>query len=143
MKIKRELLERLHNKIPDHPPEIGGIFGSKDMNTITDFVVDRGMDEGCCVCSYTPNTDYLNLCIEKWVDSEIHFMGIFHTHFADVNTLSSADKDYIEQILNVMPEEISRLYFPVYTLPNRKITAYVAERFDNKILIYNEKVELI
>ena len=92
MKIQIEILKCLNDSITGEPPEIGGILGSLDGDTITHFVMDEIGLMPKRMCSYSPNVNFLNNCIENWTQDNISFKGIFHTHFAGVNSLSKADE---------------------------------------------------
>ena len=92
------------------PPETGGILGGQnEIITVEHF--DRGMQTDR-MCSYIPNIKELNDVIKQWQMKTISFIGIYHTHFWSVETLSEADKRYIDKILENMPLEFKRLYFP-------------------------------
>lgn len=127
MQISLAMLSFLNNNISDFPPETGGILGSDSNDVITDIILDIKSNTGHC-CSYSPNVDFLNSCIAEWAERNIQFVGIFHTHFAGVQTLSEADKKYIVSIMQAMPGGIDKLYFPIYVLPDRELICYVAER---------------
>lgn len=143
MKIRSCLLDELHEEISAFPPETGGILGSDYTEIITEIILDTNDHKTDFACSYSPNIQYFNECIEKWSDSGIAFMGVFHTHFANVRSLSNPDKVYIERIMKAMPEAICKLYFPIYTLPERRITAYIADKSEEGIIIYRDEVEII
>lgn len=112
--------------------EIGGIIGSKYENIVTDYVIDYGIKDDNCICSYYPNTEYLNKQISIWQEHNISFMGIFHIHFAKEGTLSENDKEYINCIMEAMPSSIDKLYFPIVLLPEKIIVPYRAERYGKK-----------
>lgn len=140
--IKKDILEKLNNQIGDEPPEVGGILGKDKHNIITEIAFDH-----CTTithpCSYYPNVNYLNGIIKKWNDNEIDFAGMFHTHFSNVETLSVGDKIYIEKILISMPVGINELYFPIYTLPNRKLILYRAYLIENKLITNKEHFDIV
>ncbi len=143
MNISRAAFDKLNTLISGEPPETGGILGSKKNNTITDIILDRTQKSFGISCYYEPDVDFLNKCIDEWAGNGILFKGVFHTHFAGVKTLSSADKKYISSIMKNMPEEIVYLYFPVFVLPNRELVCYKAERADSEVSIYLEDVIII
>ena len=128
MIIYKSAYNIINNLITDEPPETGGILGSNDGNIITNVIVDRNMEASIKRCIYSPNVDFLNECIATWAEENIVFMGIFHTHFMGVETLSDADKKYIHEIMEAMPKEIESLFFPVFVLPNRILACYKVER---------------
>lgn len=143
MWITRKVMNYIHSNISGLPPETGGILGSSDGIKITHVVMDQQEDETQYMCYYSPNIEFLNFFIEKWQKEDILFKGIFHTHFVGVQSLSSADKKYITNILNVMPIEIKDLYFPIYVLPNRELVVYRAFRNNNEIYIERDFWEII
>lgn len=128
MKITKEVLRQINDFVPERPPEIGGILGSRKKGIVTDVVFDKNQSEHNKLCSYAPNVDYLNERIKEWSESDIYFSGMFHIHFAGVKTLSEADRKYIREIMNCMPSEITQLYFPVFVMPDRELICYVADR---------------
>lgn len=114
------------------PFEIGGILGSADGEAVTEIIMDRCNGEQYR-CSYIPDVKYLNKCIAEWHEKSIRFMGVFHTHFANVKTLSQGDKAYITAIMNAMPDWVETLFFPVFILPKRELISYYANKKENKI----------
>ena len=142
MKIQKQILQELNKKIADMPPETGGILGSKNGVLIEKIVIDRpnGIDK---YCSYAPNVDFLNQALETWQKRNICFMGVFHTHFFGVKTLSEGDKNYITLIMQSMPKSIESLYFPIYLLPDRELVCYCAVRKDEIVEIYKEDLIIV
>ena len=124
MWIIRDVVNALNETICDLPPETGGVLGSDSDNVVTHYVHDVGVNDLSKCCSYTPNVGLLNKCISEWCGRGIRLMGVFHTHFAGVETLSQADIVYIESIMRAMPQEINQLFFPIYVLPDRNIIVY-------------------
>lgn len=138
MTITSDLLEIINRSIADYPPESGGILGSGNGEIIDNVVFDIPDHESSMGCAYSPDVDFLNKSIKQWSGDGIRFMGIFHTHFYGVQTLSCADKHYIDTIMQAMPEEINCLYFPVYVLPERKFVGYSATRKSGCVEIQQE-----
>ena len=120
--------------------ESGGILGAKQ-DTIDHVAFDKGIQN--TRCSYTPNINYINQVIEVWQRKRIQFMGMFHTHFFGVETLSQGDIEYIKSILSAMPNEIAKLYFPIILPEYKRIIPYIAERDSNGIKINKDKLEII
>lgn len=139
MKMKKCVWEKLNSMISERPPEIGGILGSADGITVTEVILDQPLEIPKRACSYSPNTASLNSCIQRWEEAGIRFVGIFHTHFAGVKTLSRGDMRYIFTIMAAMPERISQLYFPVLVFPQREMVVYIAARDE----IHEEMLELV
>lgn len=142
MKIKKEIYESIVNYPEEMPPEMGGIIGSTDHAVIDTFIGDPGR-KGECGCSYTPNTPFLNRMIHQWIQDNILFCGIVHTHFFDVRTLSSGDKEYIYRILEAMPADISELYFPLIVLPKREMVSYRAIIRNGQLMIANDQIKVL
>lgn len=140
MIISRGLLDVLHESLPVYPPESGGILGSLDGRKIDNVVFDIPSQESAMGCAYSPNVNFLNNQIKQWQCCGIHFMGIFHTHFYGIRTLSLADKKYIKTIMCTMPSSINCLLFPIYVLPKRIFIGYRAIRKDGCVEIENEEV---
>lgn len=142
MLISRQALDIISASVDDTPPEIGGIMGSLDGHTVTEIIMDE--PEGPRYnCYYAPNVRFLNNCISSWQQSDVEFMGVFHTHYAGVKTLSSADVKYITSIMNAMPEEIKSLYFPVFVLPQREMICYKAIKELSSVSIESETIEIV
>lgn len=59
-------------------------------------------------------------------------MGVFHTHFYGVNTLSEGDRAYIKQIMAAMPDGLECLYFPLIVFPDKEMIVYQASRSKNR-----------
>lgn len=143
MIIKKPLLEQLAVLIPDEPPETGGILGCEENGIITHIVLDKGLEVSGQCCSYYPNVTFLNQCIETWMALGIRFWGLFHTHFAGVETLSKEDFLYIQKIMMAMPPSVTELLFPVYVLPERYFVSYKARRNDCRVFIERDSVNII
>lgn len=143
MRIQKSVLDIIDNSISGIPPETGGILGSSNNTVIDEIIMDLPNITNTRPCSYSPNIDFLNRSIEVWLNSGIAFMGIFHTHFMGVNTLSVGDKKYINAIIYAMPEQINALYFPIYVLPNRELICYKAKRSKEAVDIQAEDIVIV
>jgi len=139
MIIVEDTALKILENIPNCPPEIGGILGG-DSKIITTFELDKGMSSQGCF--YVPNVKRLNKTITLWQENKIAFMGIFHTHFFDVATLSAGDISYITKIMKAMPEKINKLYFPLAIVPKKELIPYVAERNGENINIYRDSLNV-
>lgn len=139
MKIQASLLEQMIQDIPDTPPETGGILGGRD-DVVTVYSLDKGLLT-CAPCCYAPDTARLNGIISEWQSRGISFLGIFHTHFYGVESLSKGDKAYIARIMEAMPPCILSLYFPVVVLPSKELVVYKAVRSNGKIDIVADNLE--
>lgn len=139
MVITQEAMQAIRDGFLNASTELGGIMGSEDGITVSQIQFDRLDHPPAHPCSYTPNVDFLNICIDAWQKRGIQFMGIFHSHYGNSVSLSSADKRYICTIMQAMPEHIQRLYFPVYGLPDGALTVFFADRQGN---IFREKLDL-
>ena len=106
MKIKFDAYQQILQQQQPLTPETGGILGG-DGTTIFTFEPDKGLPCGK-MCSYAPDVQHLNRVIREWECSGTEFMGIYHTHFHNVCTLSQGDKKYIESIL------LNKFSFNVY-----------------------------
>lgn len=138
MRILRSVTDKINDSISGLPPETGGILGSSDNKIIDTVVFDLPAPENTRPCSYFPNVEFLNQNIDQWQNNGISFMGIFHTHFGGVKTLSSGDKKYINAIMCAMPKGINTLYFPLYVLPERELVCYKAERLNGSVEILQD-----
>ena len=140
MKVKKSVLDKINSNILDMPPEIGGIIGSHDSNLVDEIVIDQLNQANVRPCSYYPNVDFLNQTIEGWQENNINFMGVFHTHFVGVKTLSCGDKKYIDAIMKSMPPYIEYLYFPIFVLPDRELVCYKAKKQNGIVDICYEDI---
>lgn len=140
MTIQEKVYEKIIKALPEHPPEFGGLLGGKD-NIICTAELDHGVSRE--MCGYAPDVCRLNDVIKKWHQEDICFMGIFHTHFFHVRTLSEPDKKYIIEILGAMPKHITALYFPIAVLPEREIIPYIAVRKNPDVLIQEDKIVIL
>lgn len=138
--IEKSTYEYILNNVPKTPPEAGGILGAKQ-GTIVQAYLDKGLSKNK-YCCYEPNTFLLNSVIQNWQKQNIDFVGIFHTHYYGVSTLSKNDISYINLILNSMPEEVENLYFPVVLPEQQTIIPYIAIKTVNGIKIFEEKIKI-
>lgn len=132
MIIRSYVLNKLLEELPDKPPEVGGVIGGTK-EEITTYWLDDVQRCECKMCSYSPNVDSINKVIKEWQNINIRFLGLFHTHYFSVNTLSDGDIDYMKRIIRNMPENIEKLYFPIVVFPEKEMTLYVMEK-DNEIV---------
>jgi hypothetical protein len=140
MLISPTALEHLTRaEIPDNR-ETGGILGSYDNTGVVTHIAFDYDDYSLYPCEYRPHINYFNLCIEQWYKHRIQFIGFFHTHLHDVDSLSQGDILYINVIMNSMPQGIDSLYFPLYVLPSRKLKGYKATRQNGSVEIVEEQV---
>lgn len=141
MRMCREIFDEIVNVAIDAPPEIGGIIGG-DNNVVKTHYMDMGVSS-VKACSYTPNVSLLNGIISEWSVEGIQFMGIYHTHFFEVRTLSEGDIRYIRNILLAMPDEIDSLYFPLVVFPSRTMVCFKAIKKLDSMEICNDNLVLI
>ncbi|MBR6800877.1 MAG: hypothetical protein IKM61_03915 [Eubacteriaceae bacterium] len=137
MKITKSVYDGILAFTPPAPPERGGILGGKDGKIIIYASDTGGKSE---YDRYTPDTQSINKIIETWEKIGIGFMGIYHSHFQDGESLSNGDIKYIKKIMSVMPEK-AVLYFPLI-LPG-KIIAYRAENASPTVHITSDDIEII
>ena len=118
--------------------EAGGLLGStRGPNYIDTVVFDKGKTTPDRF-HYIPDSEKLNLTLQKWEDCGILFCGIFHSHLLGDTKLSEQDKNYINTIMNSMPADISQLQFPLFVLPQKEFVCFCARKENNKILIDSE-----
>ncbi len=125
--------------------EIGGIIGgikSRRKEIISRFRFDDNCHPNKSVC-YVPNTKNLNKIIAHWQERGTTFYGIFHSHLDTSEQLSSADKEYIKNIMLAMPDEVDHLYFPLVLPKCGKLIAFKAIRHDNQVDIIKDDIEII
>lgn len=139
MKISRYIYDQMLH-LPCVPPEIGGILGSKN-EEIDELVLDIAKPS-YSNSIYVPNVSFLNKCIDKWINEGIVFKGMFHTHALNWLELSSDDKKYIIQIMNAMPDSITKLFFPL-VFPQNFIKVFCAEKRNNQIIISEEEIKIV
>lgn len=122
------------------PPETGGILGSRN-GCINMFVHDEGVpDLGRMV--YIPQTAYLNAIIKSWHNEGIEFCGILHTHPYGQRELSGSDVQYINCIMEMMPNSVNRLYFPL-VFPGVCMISYCATNKKGKIIIAADDIIIL
>ena len=141
MRMCREIFDEIVNVAIDAPPENGAIIGG-DNNVVKTHYMDMGVSS-LKACSYTPNVSLLNGIISEWSVEGIQFMGIYHTHFFEVRTLSEGDIRYIRNILLGMPDEIDSLYFPLVVFPSRTMVCFKAIKKLDSIEICNDNLVLV
>ncbi len=109
MRITIQSYKMLLNS-PQVPPEVGGLLGGMN-DVISKVVFDRSQmiyDRA----EYIPNISFLNEILASWASEGVLFLGLFHTHPVNEKKLSSADKDYISDILKIIPEN-NICWFPI------------------------------
>lgn len=142
MIVLKDVYEEILLKTSSHMPETGGIIGGQS-EVITEVIFDNGKLNDGCKCRYTPDVNLMNKCIAEWIENGIDFYGMFHSHFYDVSTLSKGDISYIKMIMNSMPEEVNRLYFPIVIFPQKEIVSYLCIRDREGISIKEDSLSII
>ncbi len=132
-----DLIAKAAEKAKDH--EIGGILGADKGDFICQVVIDNTRSNDWY--TYTPNVELLNEIIARW--DQCQFIGFFHSHLNNQNTLSVGDRSYIRQIIRAMPSEIIHLYFPLYVIPENKLYGFKAQRVNDEIIITEDPVNII
>lgn len=140
MKIKKAIYDKILNFCPSVPPEAGGIIGQQ--NGIIGFAEfdSRTVQRDSAV--YVPNVEKLNSVIEKWNNLGIEFVGIFHSHPIDQETLSKDDIEYIKNVFENMPDSITELYFPI-VIPKSHIVSFKAIKKNHGVCVENDIIKII
>lgn len=141
MKILKEIHEQILHEQRAVPPETGGILGGNN-DIISSFYIDEGIPTSR-TCRYLPDTEKINKIIETWQADNILFIGLYHTHFFDVDTLSEGDMLYIKSIMANMPDCIDKLYFPVIVYPKSVIIPYCAKIVSGNLSVEKDILEII
>lgn len=137
MKIAEGLYRQIVNMIPAVPPETGGILGERN-GVICEVEFDEG-DIQNERYAYVPNVDRLNKVISQWVSEGIQFAGFFHSHPGKQEELSIADTAYIQRIMEVTPDAVHVLHFPI-VLPGKKMIGHIAEKVDGQVMVAQEEI---
>lgn len=125
----------------ENSSETGGILGGCNGIVMVSYY-DKGLPTSRR-CSYVPNVRDLNAVIRKWQKNSICFMGIYHTHFENVRSLSMSDIGYIERITRNMPQEITQLYFPIIISPDDEMICYIAKIVSGELVVEEDGLEII
>lgn len=138
MYITKEVYNKIVDKTPKPPPEMGGAIFQKN-DVVSQFVFDNGL---CEYGKYTPNVDFLNNQIKEFAEKGYEFCGVFHSHFPFGEKLSDDDKKYIEIITSSLKNQINKLYFPII-LPSDKLISYCSYIKDGKVIITDDNLFII
>lgn len=140
MQIFKKVYNELLSSTWYPPPESGGILGGCN-ETVTLFVSDEGNNSKTSY-KYEPNIALLNNNINEWLCNEIDFMGIYHSHPCNCETLSNADIEYINKIMKSINGYTNRLYFPI-VIPKKKIVSYYALIVADEVQIFRDAIQLL
>jgi len=138
--ITKDIFKKLLYECPVAPPEVGGILGGVD-GIIQTYVMDFPEDSSANN-RYMPNIKKLNQKIAEWLDKDIEFYGVFHTHYPYGYALSIEDKQYIVRIMEAMPARIIHLYFPIL-IPSDGMAAFKAVRDKGVIRIEADTMKFV
>jgi len=89
---------------------------------------------------YSPNVEYLNICLARWAEQGNEFYGIVHSHYQDDRRLSSGDLKYITRIFDALPMCIDKLYFPLIFPSTKQMVSFLASRTENGIRVVDDEV---
>ena len=137
MLILRNVYDELLRACPKLPPETGGLIGGRN-DIITAFMLDRPGAHG----RYAPDVNILNKTIAEWQERDISFYGLWHSHCTGGDELSTPDIIYIKKIMQAMPGNITRLYFPL-VFPGDKLLPFVATRSSDGVHIEKDALSFI
>jgi hypothetical protein len=140
LKILTNLFNNIISFFPNVPPENGGILGGTQ-NIITEYYHDSSTQKNI-IAEYIPNILVLNTQIRTWQKNGIEFYGLIHSHPQSEETLSSADIDYIIDIMKSIPYTEFSLYFPIL-IPHKTIIPYIVTKKDHNITILKDTLQLI
>lgn len=140
MYIKKEVYNKILFDTPKLPPESGGILGGYD-GKVTLFVSDKGKSLSSSY-KYEPNTELLNTTINNWLNNDVEFMGIYHSHPKNCEKLSVADIEYINQVMRSVSDYTDKLYFPL-VIPKEKIISFYGLIVADEIKIFQDVIQLI
>ncbi|MBQ8783892.1 MAG: Mov34/MPN/PAD-1 family protein [Clostridia bacterium] len=140
MMISKELYEEIVFSTLYPPPESGGLLGGHN-GVVTIFVSDKGSDIKTSY-KYKPDTVFFNRTINEWLNKNIDFMGIYHSHPHNCEALSSADIEYINEIMKSISGYTDKLYFPI-VIPKEKIISYYALIVADEIQIFHDAIQLL
>lgn len=138
--ISKELYEEIVFSTLYPPPESGGLLGGHN-GVVTIFVSDKGSDIKTSY-KYKPDTVFFNRTINEWLNKNIDFMGIYHSHPHNCEALSSADIEYINEIMKSISGYTDKLYFPI-VIPKEKIISYYALIVADEIQIFHDAIQLL
>lgn len=139
--FSKEVVNEILENVNTSPPETGGIIGMKE-NVVCKMEYDEGK-RTYRACSYYPNVDRLNEIIFGWQKTGIQFVGLYHTHYFGVSSLSEGDELYIKQIMFKMPDNIKKLLFPIVVMPQKEIVLYSALKDGHGVIIEVEEIKYI
>ncbi len=115
-------------------------MGCKE-NVICEIWIDKSPQVTCALV-YKPDIERINRQIHQWQKSGIRFCGLFHSHIAEEEALSSDDIAYIHRIVQTIPQDYGQLLFPV-VVPGKKVTMFYAAEQDNALFIGTEEIEIV
>lgn len=137
MIIEKEIYQKILNTFPSVPPEGGCILGAID-DVACSCEYDSGFPR-LDMAVYMPNIDILNQIIQQWESENIQFYGLAHSHPYGQHFLSCSDITYIHTIMQAMPANVEKLYFPL-VFPGEEIISFVAIRHQDIIDILPDDI---
>jgi hypothetical protein len=126
-------------KIEDLGIEQGFLLGCEN-GMITEISKAENYAETYDKYSFTPDIIKCNRQISAWLENDIIFSGILHTHCCNVDYLSEYDKEYIRKVFKSMPDDITTLYFPILVFPDKRIISYYSKRYYDEVIIVGDNI---
>ncbi len=136
--IQNEVYHKLLS-CPLVPPETGGILG--EVNGIISkaiMIPNESNNKGV----FSPDIFFLNDILDSWYKEGVVFAGMFHTHADNWESLSKADVQYIEKIMQTLKEHTTQLFFPL-VFPKKRIDGYRAFYMDSAIHIEKTTINIL
>ena len=87
--------------------------------------------------------DTLNDIIDKWGECGVEFAGIVHSHRTDESSLSINDKEYIRSLFKVLPESMSKIYFPIVLPESKQFVSHLVIKGFDDILYVEDVVRIV
>lgn len=140
MRITKDVYEKIQSKYVMPPPEQGGIIGIKN-GVVCEYYHDSfcGFTDKAI---YEPAVDILNQKIEEWLENDIQFAGIVHSHVLGQDALSSGDINYIKVLFDNFPEWIDELYFPVIIPEAKQLISFIAKKEKKDVIIHRDEIHI-
>lgn len=112
--IETKVYGRIMSTIGSVRTEAGGMIGGYN-GVVTEFYYDdpcgrKNVDDYV----HIPNVNHMNQILEDWYARNIEFMGIIHSHPADMKTLSFTDIRYAQKLIK--DNDMNYVLFPIIVM---------------------------
>ena len=140
LRLTESVYNQIKETIGNIPPEHGGVLGSGDGITITDYYYDySGFTSSD---SYCPDCNKINAVLEnEWAVNNVYLAGVVHSHDSTCDFPSCGDIAYAEKIMQ--SAEMEHMYLPIVITKPFRVIGYSVKLVNGIVVTNKEHITIV